>query len=160
MLTSIVDSKSTFQITVSHFLTHCHFSWYLVVCWFNWYSRVLLYNVMPIGVVNEGGYVKATFFKFWQALREICLRKFVLRQVVSYKSAASLDGDSSIDVSWTAQKMKFSIKDFFSKFDQICRKLRIWSHSLKKSLMENFIFVQCWTLSWCVIHALLILQEI
>ena len=27
-----------------------------------------------------------------------------------------------------------------SKCDQICRKLRIWSHLLKKSLMENFIF--------------------
>ena len=37
--------------------------------------------------------------------------------------------------------MKFSIKEFFSKFDQIRRKLRIWSHLLKKSLMENFIFV-------------------
>ena len=36
--------------------------------------------------------------------------------------------------------MKFSIKDFFSKCDQICSKLRIWSHLLKKSLMENFIF--------------------
>ena len=33
----------------------------------------------------------------------------------------------------TAQKIKFSIKDFFSKYDQIRRKL-------KKSLMENFIF--------------------
>ena len=40
----------------------------------------------------------------------------------------------------TAQKMKFSIKDFFSKCDQIRRKLRIWSHLLKKSQMENFIF--------------------
>ena len=37
--------------------------------------------------------------------------------------------------------MKFSITDFFSKCDQIRRKLRIWSHLLKKSLMENFIFV-------------------
>ena len=36
--------------------------------------------------------------------------------------------------------MKFSIKDFFSKYDQIRRKLRIWSHLLKKSLMENFFF--------------------
>ena len=36
--------------------------------------------------------------------------------------------------------MKFSIKDFFSKCDQIHRKLRIWSHLLKKSFMENFIF--------------------
>ena len=40
---------------------------------------------------------------------------------------------------YTAQKMKFSIKDFFSKCDQIRRKLRIWSHLLKKSLTENFI---------------------
>ena len=40
----------------------------------------------------------------------------------------------------TAQKMKFSIKDFFSKFDQIRSFLWIWSHSLKKSLMENFVF--------------------
>ena len=36
-----------------------------------------------------------------------------------------------------ALKIKFSVKDFFSKCDQICRKLRIWSHLLKKSLMEN-----------------------
>ena len=36
--------------------------------------------------------------------------------------------------------MKFSIKDFFSKCDQIRSKMRIWSHLLKKSLMENFIF--------------------
>ena len=40
----------------------------------------------------------------------------------------------------TAQKIKFSIKDFFSKCDQIRRELRIWSHLLKKSLMENLIF--------------------
>ena len=40
----------------------------------------------------------------------------------------------------TAQKTKFSIKDFFSKCDQISSFLRIWSHLLKKSLMENFFF--------------------
>ena len=45
-----------------------------------------------------------------------------------------------VDSEYTAQKMKFSMKDFFSKFDQIRRKLRIWSHLLKKSLMENIIF--------------------
>ena len=38
------------------------------------------------------------------------------------------------------KKIKFSIKDFFSKCDQIRRNLRIWSHLLKKSIMENFIF--------------------
>ena len=36
--------------------------------------------------------------------------------------------------------MKFCIKDFFSKCDQIRRNLRISSHLLKKTLMENLIF--------------------
>ena len=36
--------------------------------------------------------------------------------------------------------MNFSIKYFFIKYDQIRRKMRIWSHLLKKSLMEDFIF--------------------
>ena len=40
----------------------------------------------------------------------------------------------------TAQKMKFFIKDFFGECDQICSKLQIWSHLLKKLIMENFIF--------------------
>ena len=41
---------------------------------------------------------------------------------------------------FTAQKMKFFTEDFFSKCDQIRRKLWIWPHLLKKSLLENFIF--------------------
>ena len=49
--------------------------------------------------------------------------------------------------------MKFSNKDFFSKCDQIRRKLRIWSHLLKKSLMENFIF--CAVNTVVVRHAML-----
>ena len=36
--------------------------------------------------------------------------------------------------------MKFSIKDFFSKYGQIRSFLRIWPHLLKKPSMENFIF--------------------
>ena len=36
--------------------------------------------------------------------------------------------------------MKFSIKDFFSKCDQIRRFLRISLHLLKKSVMGNFFF--------------------
>ena len=41
---------------------------------------------------------------------------------------------------FTAQKMKFSIKDFFRKCAQIRSFLRIWSHLLKKSVIENFAF--------------------
>ena len=36
--------------------------------------------------------------------------------------------------------MKFSIKDFFSKCDQIRSFLRIRSHLSKEPLMENFMF--------------------
>ena len=39
--------------------------------------------------------------------------------------------------------MKFSIKDFFSKCDQIHSFQQIWSNLLKKSLMKNLIFMQC-----------------
>ena len=49
---------------------------------------------------------------------------------------------------YTAQKMKFSIKDSFSKCDQICNFLRISSHLLKKSLMENFIFCEVFIDIW------------
>ena len=50
-----------------------------------------------------------------------------------------------------------SMKDFFSKCDQIRKKLRIWSHLLKKSLMENFSF---WAVyfeghEWCEKSAIL-----
>ena len=40
--------------------------------------------------------------------------------------------------------MKFSIKDFSSKCDEIRSFLRIWSHLLKKSLMANFILCAVW----------------
>ena len=42
----------------------------------------------------------------------------------------------------TAQKKKFSIKDFFSKCDKIRSFLRIWLNLLKKFLMETSFFVQ------------------
>ena len=45
-----------------------------------------------------------------------------------------------------AQKMKFSVKDYFSKNDQIESFLQIWSNLLKKSLMESFIF--CAVCKW------------
>ena len=47
---------------------------------------------------------------------------------------------------FTTHKMKFSLKDFFSKCDQVRSFLRIWSHLLKKFLMENLIF--CAVLAW------------
>ena len=43
-------------------------------------------------------------------------------------------------ISNTAQKMKFSMKDFFRKCGKIRSFLLIWSHLLKKPFIENFIF--------------------
>ena len=55
-------------------------------------------------------------------------------------TAVFLDSTGKIQWRDSVQKMKFSIKDFFSKSDQILSFLQIWSHLLKISLMENFIF--------------------
>ena len=46
----------------------------------------------------------------------------------------------------TVQKLKFSITDFFSKCDQICSFLWIWSHLRDKSLMELIFFI--WYCRW------------
>ena len=58
---------------------------------------------------------------------------------------------------FTAQKMKFSIKDFFTKCDEICRKLRIWPHLLKKTLIKNFIFCAAFWLRANIIEELTLL---
>ena len=47
---------------------------------------------------------------------------------------------SSDTAIFTAQNMKFPLKDFFNKCGQILKKLRIWSHLMRKSFMGNFIF--------------------
>ena len=44
------------------------------------------------------------------------------------------------EITNTSLEMKFSIKDFFSKCDQILSFLRIWLHLLKIFLLENYIF--------------------
>ena len=48
---------------------------------------------------------------------------------------------------YTGQKMKFFIKAFFSKCNQISSFFRIWSHLLNKSLIKTSVFVQCQILS-------------
>ena len=55
------------------------------------------------------------------------------------------------------------MKDFFSKYDQIQRKLQICSHLLQKSLMENFIFCAALTnIFWFIVEiaVTIILQNI
>ena len=46
----------------------------------------------------------------------------------------------NLDITFWCSLKQHALKDFFSKCDQIRRKVQIWSHLLKKSLIENFIF--------------------
>ena len=81
----------------------------------------------------------------WSAVASIfffvCLRGFKSLQKYCYEA---------IMCSAVIPLHKFSIKDFSNKDYQIRKKLRIWSHLLKKSLMENFIF--CAVFAGCYYH--------
>ena len=68
---------------------------------------------------------------------EIIFYLFFLFDLLSESNLGAYFNNST---TLTAQNMKFSSKDFWSKCDQIRSFLRIWSHLLQKSLMENFIF--------------------
>ena len=74
-------------------------------------------------------------------LCKTCRSYFSLIAIVPYQSKYCLStfyGQSKPQN--TAQEMKFSITDFFSKCDQICWKLQIWPYLLTKYIMENFTF--------------------
>ena len=81
--------------------------------------------------------------------KPVSLNNF-LKQIYSLEPATLLITDLFVDnfkrlrvnshKHLTAQKMNFPITDFFSKCDQIRSLLQIWSHLLKKSVMEKFIF--------------------
>ena len=62
-------------------------------------------------------------------------------QTIQRKNSKSKQLAFSTRMKFTAHKMKFSIKYFFCKNDQIQRKLQSWSYLLKESLMENFMFL-------------------
>ena len=55
--------------------------------------------------------------------------------------------------------MKFFIKDFFSKCDQIRSFVQIWSHLLKKFLTENFFFCAVRANSFSVIFQIIASKE-
>ena len=66
------------------------------------------------------------------------------------KSTPQKEKPTALRLCIIAQKMKFSIQDFFSKCDRIRTKLRIWSHLLKKSLMENLMFCAVYVCETCL----------
>ena len=104
------------------------------------YSRNTLWKcerLKPYQVINpqESFFFRYFFFSPQNILTG--LRPMIALIVMIY---VCQEWTRSISFICTTQKMKFSIKDSFSKCNQIRKKLRIWSHLLKKSLLENFIF--------------------
>ena len=97
-----------------------------------------IYQIEAVAIVGS----RYGFFVHRSHVRKLDVQICAKLKACKLFSACTLMQDWQ-NVAVTAQKMKLSIKDFFSKYDQILRKLWIWSHLLKKSLMENFIFVQC-----------------
>ena len=106
MLTSIADSKSTFKQQWVIFWLNGRFNfederfskWNLVpVFYFSCVFLVLCNsNDISIGGVNKRCYVEPVFFN------RLCEERllFIFREVVGFKSEASLEGDSSMDISW------------------------------------------------------------
>ena len=67
--------------------------------------------------------------------------------------------DDNLTELFSVQKMKFPIKDFFSKFDQIRRKLKsVISSSVLSDLQETF-FVSGWELQHRLNIVIIIINE-
>ena len=102
-----------------------------------WYTRIFTLYLPLLLVSIFQSRLDLVFFlylKIWLTWSIHVLWKMFFGDLVSYWPTTFI----------TVQKVKFLIKDFFSKCDEIRRKLRIWSYILKKSLIENFIF--------CAVH--------
>ena len=87
---------------------------------------------------------QCSFAGFFDKFRITKCGKVILLQGVTdcyYKVRQVLQTLLSDFRIFNAQNLNFSIKDFFSKCDQICSFLLIWSNLLKKSLMEYLIFL-------------------
>ena len=115
---------------------------FVVVSFFN---KVANLNFIKKETTAQVFSVNFSIFKSPSFCRTLTVVAFAIFSYIEEEKTLTLkSGVWSLEecVIYTAQKMKFSITDFFSNCDQIRRKLRIWSHLLKKSLMESFIFCE------------------
>ena len=69
----------------------------------------------------------------------VLTEKLIKARRVGHSQVIMVESFGKLVNAFIEEEMKFSIKDFFSKCDQVCR-MRIWSHFMKEFLIENFIF--------------------
>ena len=69
------------------------------------------------------------------------LHLYLIPYELKYSTASTLHSPCGLGISsYTTPKVKFLIKDFFSKCDQIRSFLLIWSHLLKKFYAKQTLF--------------------
>ena len=73
-------------------------------------------------------------------LKETHRPQFVVKEFPERQHTFQRHKNVTDEITYIAHKMKFFIKDFFSKCDHIRSFLWIWSYFLKNSSIENFIF--------------------
>ena len=88
--------------------------------------HLLSRHLLKIERIKEQVDISARFFQKCKLWSDFFVIDMVFTKFAGHQNLLSQTTN-------TAQKIKFYIKGFF-------RTLRIWSHLLKKSLMENFIF--------------------
>ena len=100
-----------------------------------WHSDKLYFYTYTLSMDNQ------KHVKFWNVSSSNLLRKPKNLRNLELRSCFTDESRLYNSISPnTAQKVKFFMKDFNSKFEQIGSFLRIWSYLLKKPLIENFIF--------------------
>ena len=99
---------------------------------FQWKTSWHSYTFCPRKYVKFKNFANRPVFR--HVCKHICKRNYLVFGSINIRWSIFIGSSNPI------QKMKFSIMNFWSKCDQIHRKLRIWSHLLNKSVMKNFIF--------------------
>ena len=115
--------------------------------WFSLWVRCAIFQINTNLLISEQNiniFTQETLFLFFilekwlRFLSESYFEKFIFYHIFTILTVSEI---CNISNKYRCTKMKFSIKNFFCKCDQIRSFLRTWLHLLKKSLMENFNYL-------------------
>ena len=106
-----------------------------------WLTVTITFSIWNLRQSSGLGSVTEKSWKIYFTILLVFFRKNIL-----WMAACNANYNIFARCNMFGQTWFTSGKYFFSKCEQICSFLGIWSHLLKKSLMENFIFCAVWEL--------------